>query len=536
MTGRWLVIPAAIAIGLAAETGWPPGVDPRLIVADLAVGWVFIGGGFAVWRSRPANRMGLLLMATGAAWFVATFDPNAAYLYWAPFVHLLVAHPTGRLISARRRAIVAGVYTVAILATVLSIRPLVGADLAVGALIVCIGFVRLVETGRSDQGRWATPLLTVVVGLVLAGVSTGHLIGSSIDDVGLVVYQVALAATVLSIVADIVRPAFSGGTLARVVVDLGGAAEAGTLRERLSAAVGDPSLSLAYSVNGDGHAWVDDTGLKVPRPVPTADRSVTTIVVGGVELGVVSHDPTLVRDDATFRLIAAAAGLAISNSATQAQIRQRVAEVDASRERLVEAADAQGRRIESALENRVDARLTRVGQLLSSVASARPDDQQVRDVIAELAVARARLRDFSRGVYPGMLTSGGLAVAIADLAERSPVPVHIKASRAARYDSAAESTLYFVCAEALANVAKHARARHVTVELTEDFDGPVLRIEDDGVGSPNVAAGSGLRGLVDRVEALGGSLRVEGRPGQGTSVTAALPRTRAGTRMPEAIP
>jgi signal transduction histidine kinase len=362
------------------------------------------------------------------------------------------------------------------------------------------------------------------------------LIGSSIDDVGLVVYQVALAATVLSIVADIVRPAFSGGTLARVVVDLGGAAEAGTLRERLSAAVGDPSLSLAYSVNGDGHAWVDDTGLKVPRPFATADRSVTTIVVGGVELGVVSHDPTLVRDDATFRLIAAAAGLAISNSATQAQIRQRVAEVDASRERLVEAADAQGRRIESALENRVDARLTRVGQLLSSVASARPDDQQVRDVIAELAVARARLRDFSRGVYPGMLTSGGLAVAIADLAERSPVPVHIKASRAARYDSAAESTLYFVCAEALANVAKHARARHVTVELTEDFDGPVLRIEDDGVGSPNVAAGSGLRGLVDRVEALGGSLRVEGRPGQGTSVTAALPRTRAGTRMPEAIP
>jgi signal transduction histidine kinase len=254
---------------------------------------------------------------------------------------------------------------------------------------------------------------------------------------------------------------------------------------------------------------------------------VTPIAVGGLELGFVGHDPAFVGDPRIFGLIAAATGLAISNSATQAEIRRRIVMVDASRERLVHAADAQGRRIESALESGVDARLTHVAELLTSAAALRPEDAQLGAVLVELAAARERLRDFSRGVYPATLRSGGLVTALDDLAARSPVPVEMTSPAPARYEPAVESTLYFVCSEVLANVAKHARARRVTIELEEDPTGPVLRIADDGIGGANVAAGSGLRGLADRVEALGGSFVIDDRPGGGTSVVARVPRTRA---------
>jgi signal transduction histidine kinase len=528
MSWRWAVIPAGIILGLIAETGWPAGIDPRVIVADLAIGWLFIGAGFVVWTSRPANRMGILLIATGASWFVATFAtpnyPPAAYLYCGPLVHLLMAHPTGRLGGRASRIVVAATYA---LSAVTAIIPLAGVGLAIGSMIVAVGIVRLVETAtRSSGSTLATYALAVLLGLVLVGASEGRLVGSPVEEAGLFAYQVVLAATVLSLVADVLWRASSPGVLARFVVDLGSAAEAGTLRDRLARAVGDPSLTLGYAVEGGAHGWVDDTGDPIRRPPATADRSVTPIAVGGVELGFVGHDPALVGDRRVFELIASAAGLAISNSATQAEIRRRMAKVDASRERLVHAADAQGRRIESALENGVDARLTRVAELLTSAAIVRPEDAQLGAVLVDLAAARDRLRDFSRGVYPATLTSDGLVGAIQDLAARSRVPVEIARVDSTRYEPAIESTLYFVCSEALANVAKHARASRVTIELGRDATGSVLRIEDDGVGGANVEAGSGLRGLADRVEALGGSFVIDDRSGGGTSVTARVPGTR----------
>ena len=171
MNPRWLVLPAGIVIGLIAETGWPPGVDPRLVLADLAIGWLFIGGGFVVWRARPANRMGVLLMATGATWFVATFDPHAAYLYCGPLVHLLIAHPTGRLVGRTSRVVVGVVYAIGIIAAVMAVGPVAGVGFAIGTLIVAIGVARLLETaGARGQPGLATAVLTIVIGLVLAGV------------------------------------------------------------------------------------------------------------------------------------------------------------------------------------------------------------------------------------------------------------------------------------------------------------------------------------------------------------------------------
>lgn len=532
MSLRWLVLPAAVALGLVAETSWPVGIESRLILADLAVGWLLIGGGFLVWRARPANRMGVLLMATGGAWFAATYIPSAGFLYCGPLVHAVVAHPGGRVGHRLGRIAVASGYAVTTLAVLV---PISGIALVVGTAIVVVAGVRLLVSTRRRGASGLGFAPAVVAGLVLAGAGAARLVGATIDDAILLAYEAAVGATVLSMVGEIVWWTSSPGVLARFVLDLGSTAEAGTLRDRLARAVGDPSLTIGYAVADDASGWVDDAGRPVVRPPDTADRAVTPIAAGGRELGFVVHDPAFVGDTRVFGLIAAAAGLAISNSATQAEIRRQVAKVDASRERLVHAADAQGRRLESALADGVDARLRRVAELLATAAKQRPEDAQIRTSLAEVTSARRHLQDFARGVYPATLRSGGLRTAIQDLAIHSPIPAETSRVGGDRYEPAVESTLYFVCSEALANVAKHARASRVSIDLREDAAGPVLRIEDDGVGGANVGAGSGLGGLADRLEALGGSLVIDERPGGGTVVTAAVPRGRAVAGLAEAI-
>src|SRR5215210_7365252 len=121
MKSRWLAIPAGIALGLVAETGWPRGIDAVVVVADLGVGWLFIGGGYLTWNSRPANGTGILLMATGAAWFVATFHPPAAFLYCGPLAHLLLAHPTGRLAGWTSHVTVVAAYVTSALGAIMSV-------------------------------------------------------------------------------------------------------------------------------------------------------------------------------------------------------------------------------------------------------------------------------------------------------------------------------------------------------------------------------------------------------------------------------
>jgi signal transduction histidine kinase len=148
------------------------------------------------------------------------------------------------------------------------------------------------------------------------------------------------------------------------------------------------------------------------------------------------------------------------------------------------------------------------------------------DVAAGLDAARAELREFARGVHPATLVEGGLVAALTELAERSPVPMEVKAP-SERLPAAVEAAAYFVCSEALTNIAKYAKASHASVRL--ETRGGLLAVEvtDDGAGGADPAGGSGLRGLVDRVEALGGRLRIDSPPGRGTRLTAELPLAEA---------
>jgi len=140
----------------------------------------------------------------------------------------------------------------------------------------------------------------------------------------------------------------------------------------------------------------------------------------------------------------------------------------------------------------------------------------------ELQVAVDELRELAQGIHPGVLVQGGLAAALESLAGRSPIPVTVDATQE-RFAPEIEGTAYFIATEGLANVVKHSGASHAAIRAVHLDGRLVVEVEDDGVGGAAERNGSGLRGLVDRVEAQGGRLLVESRPGAGTTLVGEIP-------------
>jgi signal transduction histidine kinase len=191
-------------------------------------------------------------------------------------------------------------------------------------------------------------------------------------------------------------------------------------------------------------------------------------------------------------------------------------EVTASRRRLVEAADRERRHLEAELRSTAGRRLDAVIARLA----ARADDS-IAPIAAELDRSRADLAGLARGLHPAALTDGGLAAALGELAAASPVPVVLDVA-SKRFPAPVEAAAYFVCAEAIANATKHSACGRVAVAVAASSDAVRVRISDDGRGGAS-PGGSGLLGLRDRVEALGGRFGVRSPPGGGTHIEASLP-------------
>jgi signal transduction histidine kinase len=522
---------SGIVLGIVAETAWNPGVDERVVAADLAVGWAFLGGGIAAWAGRPDSNVGRLMVVVGIAWFAGTIWPALEFLHRGPLFHLLATYPTGRLAARQstfegrlRLLAVAGMYAVSFT----SFAGVAGVALTTGLAFLWIGAAGVVRAGGTmRRAKLSSNIAAISIGLLMIIGNGARLAGSPPGLGFLFAYDAVLAAAALGLAADLLAGRWSEGILTRVVVDLGDAAQAGTVRDRLARALGDPMLVLGYGVDGHAGSFVDEAGQPVRMPASEAGRFVTPMIVSDHDTGFIAHDAAVLDDPRLVATISSAAELAISNASMQAQVRARVAEVDASRERLVHAADSQRQRLERLLQAGAARRLGRVADLLASVEttgdSARSSLASLRE---DLAGAQAELADFARGVHPAALTTGGLATALADLVQRTPLNVEL-AVDVRRADPLTESTLYFVCSEGLANAAKHAGAKRMAIDLREA--GSVLRlaISDDGSGGARIASGGGLRGLADRVEALGGRFAVESRPGSGSRILVELPRLRA---------
>jgi signal transduction histidine kinase len=202
----------------------------------------------------------------------------------------------------------------------------------------------------------------------------------------------------------------------------------------------------------------------------------------------------------------------------------------ASRARIVEAGDAARRRLERNLHDGAQQRLVALAVQLRLIREAIDSDLPAArglldSAITELRDALEELRELARGIHPAMLTTYGLERAVAALAARSPVPVQIAAMPEERLPPPVEAAAYYILAEAITNVAKYAAASHITLTVDQVNDRTRVEVTDDGVGGADPAAGSGLKGIADRVEALNGHLQVTSPDGGGTTVRAEIPRT-----------
>jgi signal transduction histidine kinase len=203
-------------------------------------------------------------------------------------------------------------------------------------------------------------------------------------------------------------------------------------------------------------------------------------------------------------------------------------ELAASRRRIVAASDETRRRIERDLHDGTQQRLVSLGLAVRAAEANLPPERddlraQLSGVATGLVAAVEDLQEISRGIHPAILSKGGLAPALQALAHRSAIPVDLDIKADLRLAEPIEVAAYFVASEALANAAKHSEASRIDLSLRQRDDSLVLSVRDDGVGGADAAGGSGLVGLADRVEALGGSIRVSSRPGEGTQITAELP-------------
>ena len=351
--------------------------------------------------------------------------------------------------------------------------------------------------------------------------------GAGADTEALWAYYVAVTVTAVGLTADLLWGRWTRAAVTGLVIDLGDRHEPQALRAALARALGDPGLQVAYRVAGsDG--WVDEIGRPVELPAgDVAGPGVTLVHEGGEAVAALLHDPAVLADGELAASVAAAARLAVANAGMQAQMTTRLREVDASRRRLVEAGDDERRRLGDELHTGVQQRLGAISDRLATLAAHRDGERAIalRRLSAELDEAQGDLARFAAGIHPQALTDHGLGAALAELAARSPVPVALAVVER-RFPSTYEAAAFFVCSEGLANVAKYAGATRVDIDVTASDERLVVRVADDGRGGADATRGSGLRGLTDRVQALGGALQVQSPLGAGTRLRADLPIAR----------
>jgi signal transduction histidine kinase len=520
---RLALLPAGIAFGIAVEAAfYNDSLGPALTAADFAVGSLLIVCGATAWNGRPQSRVGALMTAAGLTWFLGNVSEWLLFLHRGPLVHLHLSYPTGRLPTRLSTLAVLVAYAAAV------VEPLAESPALTLVLsgLIAVAALRIFLPSSGPARKAGGPALAAAMAFaaVLALAAVNRLAGWDADRAVLWAYDAVIATIAVVLLRDLLRGRWAEAAVTGLVVELG-AEEVGTLRAKLARALGDPSLVVGYRLQATG-GFVDDAGRPVELPAPDSGRTVTAIDEGGEQVAILVHDEALLADATLVDSVAAAARIAVANARLQAQALARAAELEASRRRIVEAGDEQRRRLERELRVGTRRRLERVAGLLADARRAADSDAEaIAALEADLEEAERELRDFAQGVHPAALAQGGLEPALAVLAERSPVPVQVGGG-VGRLSEPIEAALFFVCSESLANVAKHSAASRVSIHSGAEGGRVIVTISDDGIGGADPSRGSGLRGLADRVEALGGRLTVESPPSAGTRVVVELPLGR----------
>jgi signal transduction histidine kinase len=562
---------AATAGGIALTNGHSRGSSTTLAVATIVAGCTFVAAGIVALLRRPANLTGLLMVATGFLLFGSSLSQaNSAapftiglalgVLPAAVLVHLVLAFPDGRLHSRWERGAVALGYMDAVVVQVLMLMFMGFAHQSGGpfpnnlllvddnmrvhdsvmtservlgfvlALWVAILLVRRWRSASSPLRRTVVPLYASA-GLVIAVFALAFLVATPVPTFSRAFStadQIALALVPIAFLLGLFNARLARGGVGDLVVELGRAPEPGRLRDALSRALGDPSLEVAYWIP-ESEAYVGSDGRHIDLHEDES-RSVTVLERGGRTVAALVHDRALDEHRELLDAVSSAAGLALENERLQAELRAQLEELRESRARIVESADDARRRLERNLHDGAQQRLVALSVALALVETKVASDppaaaQLLAAAREELALGLAELREIARGLHPAIL-SRGLGVALAGVADRSPVPVELTVEEGDRLPEPVEAAAYYIVSESLTNVARYANATAARVRVTRRPEGLRVEVEDDGKGGATLAGGSGLLGLRDRVEAIGGRLELDSPPGEGTRLTALLPVSR----------
>jgi signal transduction histidine kinase len=564
-----IVVAATILPLVFTRNPWPDR-SPELQAYRLVLWLLWLAVLVETMRRHPASPMWRLVfayvVAANFSYFaylpsshVATVANLVGTMYIPILVHLLLAFPTGHLKAGWDRAIV-GFYYVEIIAFSLAVsavddlppdprcvpncyenllflwsNPELYEALRIASVIVPVAAIPLVFARlwvHWRDARWVgrRAILPVLIASPVIGFSMAldysadrFSIGPLSDFYSSAVGPVPELVLPLALLAGMLRLRLGKGRTAELLVDLGRGVPIGGLQDRLATTLGDPTLQLVFPAPA-GEGFVDASGREVDVEASDSTRAITRLEHDDELLGLLIHDPDLDNEDpGLLEAVGSAATLALENERLAAQVRAQLEEVRASRARIVEAGDAERRRVERDLHDGAQQRLVAIALRLQTARETSAGATEILDdATAELRVAIDEVRSLARGLHPTILTEAGLAAAIEALAERAPFAVTTDVIET-RYPPTIEATAYFVIAEALTNVARHADATEALVTVTERDRRLVVIVRDFGRGGAGQGKGSGLKGLEDRLAALGGTLRVDSRPGAGTILTAELP-------------
>jgi signal transduction histidine kinase len=500
---------------------------------------------------RPGSRFGLLLVAGGFGWFLLEWNSPGVvsslaftaglvlYASSAPFVgHAVLVFPAGRLSSPVERIAVAAAYAGTLL--VLGLLPtllfdpvpecgdcarnlllvsgrtaaadhLVRVGLWLGvmwasALALLVAFKGARSSAAARRSGWlvfaaGAVYLSLVGAMYASSLRHGFLWNGELERRLWLGQAAALVGVALGVAWSWVRARRGREAVARLVVELAQSPPPGGLRDALAAIVGDPTLELAYPLE-DADQLVDRQG----RPVVfSADKQRTSLIGDGRALAVAAHAPGLLDDDQLVGEVAAAARLALENERLQAEVHARLVELSRSRARIVEAGDAERRRLERDLHDGAQQHLVGLALSLRLLRSRLPADadprlgERLAAADADLRAAIEALRELAHGIFPAVLADGGLGAAVGALAEDTHVPIRVEGMSGERYAPAVESAAYLLVAETAAAATGALVVRAVRRDATL-----VLEIETREVG-----ARLDRTELEDRVGAADGRLTLE---------------------------
>jgi len=549
----------SVMLALTSDHVREPEVQAALIV------WVILAyvlAGLIAWWRRPESRLGALMIVAGFGTFISmlgwsnddllrTIGQTFNLLPPILFLHVFLAYPTGRLTRPSERVIVVAAYVTGIGLGI--VRMLIGGfgpnsvfklttepyvadvllrfQLVTSAAVALAGIAVLVARrlglGRPLRRSLALLIDSFALGLLMIAVlAMRHALGiTGFETIQRITFFVVGLAP-LAFLVGLLHARLARSAVGDLFVELRANPAPVHLRDALARALRDPSLTLAYWLPAF-ESYADLDGRAVELPKRSGSRATTPINRDEVHVAMLIHDSALADEPELLHAVTAGAGIALENARLHAELNARLEELQGSRARILDAGRKERQRLERNLHDGAQQRLVALSLELSLLEEQLDTDSDATARLGsarqEVAASLEELREIARGLHPAVVSGHGLPVALEQLAAHAAVPVRLTVNIGSRLPEALEVAAYYLVSESLANVGKHARASSASVEVTRKDGDVLVEVSDDGVGGADTEHGSGLRGLADRVEALGGTLRVWSPMSGGTYVRAEIP-------------